>query len=296
MSKLLEQISEKDKKIFNLKKELNELTNKIDNDKDNKDTQNMISTINEKELKNRINELEKIIEEKDNELNDLRAKYDNLKYESTKFKTKLDYNNEDEEQFSENNNEIFINQIKEIQKTYKEREEKLINEKNEEIRKLKLRNKDLFRESVLDNNSNVDINKYINEINRLKNINSTLEEDLSYYKELNARFVETEKKSTKFETENAQLKNLLHQKENEIDNMQKKEKELDEKNKFLEQQLVDSKNNLGNVLNDLAEAENNCAKLEEEKQNIKNNKTNSSGIKSIKSGIMQKIKGFTKKK
>ena len=68
----------------------------------------MISTINEKELKNRINELEKIIEEKDNELNDLRAKYDNLKYESTKFKTKLDYNNEDEEQFSENNNEIYL--------------------------------------------------------------------------------------------------------------------------------------------------------------------------------------------
>ena len=296
MTKLLEQISEKDKKIFNLQKELNELNIKINRDADNKDAQNMLSTINEKELKNNINELQKIIEEKDNELNDIRAKYDTLKYESTKFKTKIDYNNEDEGQFNENNNEIFINQIKEIQKTYREREEKLINEKNEEIRKLKLRNKDLFRESILDNNSNVDINKYINEINRLKNINSTLEEDLSYYKELNARFVETEKKSTLYESENAQLKNLLHQKENEIDNMQKKEKELDEKNKFLEQQLVDSKNNLGNVLNDLAEAENNCAKLEEEKQNIKNNKTNSSGIKSIKSGIMQKIKGFTKKK
>ena len=294
MSKLLEQISEKDKKIFNLKKELNELTNKIDNDKDNKDTQNMISTINEKELKNRINELEKIIEEKDNELNDLRAKYDTLKYESTKFKTKIDYNNEDEGQFNENNNEIFINQIKEIQKTYKEREEKLINEKNEEIRKLKLRNKDLFRESVLDNNSNVDINKYINEINRLKNINSTLEEDLSYYKELNARFVETEKKSTKFETENAQLKNLLHQKENEIDNMQKKEKELNEKNQFLEKQLVEAKDDLGNVLNDLAEAETNCVKLEEEKQNIKDNKGN--GEKKGKLGFIQKLKSFGKKK
>ena len=33
---------------------------------------------------------------------------------------------------------MFINQLKEIQKTYKEREEKLINEKNEEIRKLKM--------------------------------------------------------------------------------------------------------------------------------------------------------------
>ena len=294
MTKLLEQISEKDKKIFNLQKELNELNIKINRDADNKDAQNMLSTINEKELKNNINELQKIIEEKDNELNDIRTKYDTLKYESTKFKTKIDYNNEDEGQFNENNNEIFINQIKEIQKTYREREEKLINEKNEEIRKLKLRNKDLFRESILDNNSNVDINKYINEINRLKNINSTLEEDLSYYKELNARFVETEKKSTLYESENAQLKNLLHQKENEIDNMQKKEKELNEKNQFLEKQLVEAKDDLGNVLNDLAEAETNCVKLEEEKQNIKDNKGN--GEKKGKLGFIQKLKSFGKKK
>ena len=294
MTKLLEQISEKDKKIFNLQKELNELNIKINRNADNKDAQNMLSTINEKELKNNINELQKIIEEKDNELNDIRTKYDTLKYESTKFKTKIDYNNEDEGQFNENNNEIFINQIKEIQKTYREREEKLINEKNEEIRKLKLRNKDLFRESILDNNSNVDINKYINEINRLKNINSTLEEDLSYYKELNARFVETEKKSTLYESENAQLKNLLHQKENEIDNMQKKEKELNEKNQFLEKQLVEAKDDLGNVLNDLAEAETNCVKLEEEKQNIKDNKGN--GEKKGKLGFIQKLKSFGKKK
>ena len=292
MSKLLEQISEKDKKIFNLQKELNELNAKINRDLDNKDTQNMLSTINEKDLKNKINELQNIINEKDNELIDLRTKYDTLKYESTKFKTKVDYN--DEEQFSENNNEIFINQIKEIQKTYKEREEKLLSEKNEEIRKLKLRNKDLFRESVLDNNSGVDITKYVNEINRLKNINTNLEEDLNYYKELNTRFVDVEKKSTLFETENAQLKNLLHQKNNEIDNMQKKEKELDEKNKILEQQLVASKDNMGNLLNDLAEAESNNIKLEEEKNKLKNNtgRGNSSG----KKGLLGKIKSFGKKK
>ena len=292
MSKLLEQISEKDKKIFVLQKELNELNNRIKSDMDNKDTQNMLNTFNEKDLKNKINELQNIINEKDNELIDLRTKYDTLKYESTKFKTKLDYN--EEEQFSENNNEIFINQIKEIQKTYKEREEKLLSEKNEEIRKLKLRNKDLFRESVLDNNSGVDITKYVNEINRLKNINTNLEEDLNYYKELNTRFVDVEKKSTLFETENAQLKNLLHQKNNEIDNMQKKEKELDEKNKILEQQLVASKDNMGNLLNDLAEAESNNIKLEEEKNKLKNNtgRGNSSG----KKGLLGKIKSFGKKK
>ena len=292
MSKLLEQISEKDKKIFNLQKELNELNNKINTDMDNKNTQNMLSTINEKELKNNINELQKIINDKDNELNDLRIKYDTLKYESSKFKTKMDYNGE--EQFDENNNEIFINQLKEIQKTYKEREEKLINEKNEEIRKLKLRNKDLFRESVLENNNSIDITKYINEINRLKSINSSLEEDLNYYKELNSKFLDNEKKSTIYENENAQLKNLLHQKNNEIDNMQRKEKDLAQQNKFLEKQLVDTKDNLGNVLNDLAEAESNCAKLEEEKNKLKNNKTNGGANGRI--SFFGKIKDMAKKK
>ena len=292
MSKLLEQISEKDKKIFNLQKELNELNNKINTDMDNKNTQNMLSTINEKELKNNINELQKIINDKDNELNDLRIKYDTLKYESSKFKTKMDYNGE--EQFDENNNEIFINQLKEIQKTYKEREEKLINEKNEEIRKLKLRNKDLFRESVLENNNSIDITKYINEINRLKSINSSLEEDLNYYKELNSKFLDNEKKSTIYENENAQLKNLLHQKNNEIDNMQRKEKDLAQQNKFLEKQLVDTKDNLGNVLNDLAEAELNCAKLEEEKNKLKNNKTNGGANGRI--SFFGKIKDMAKKK
>ena len=51
MTKLLDQISEKDKKIFKLQKELNELNNKINNDMDNKDTQNMINSITEKDLK-----------------------------------------------------------------------------------------------------------------------------------------------------------------------------------------------------------------------------------------------------
>ena len=292
MSKLLEQISEKDKKIFKLKEELNELNAKINRDENNKSTQSMLSTINEKELKNNINELQKIIEEKDIELNDIRTKYDNLKYESTRFKTKMDYN-EEEEKYTENNNEIFINQLKEIQKTYKEREEKMLNEKNEEIRKLRLKNKDLFRESVLDNNNNVDISKYINEINRLKNLNSSLEEDLNYYKELNSKFVETEKKSTLYETENAKLKNLLHQKDNEIDNMQKKEKEFDEKNKYLEKELVDAKDKLGNVLNDLAEAESNYVKLEEEKKKLEVHKGNEPP--KTKSGIIQKIKGLAKK-
>jgi chromosome segregation ATPase len=265
MTKLLEQISEKDKKIFNLQKQVNELNNKIDNDLDNKDTQSMLNSITEKELKNNINELQNLINEKDNELNELRNKYDTLKYESNKFHSKVDYNGAEDE-FDNGNNEMFINQLKEIQKTYKEREEKLISEKNEEIRKLKMRNKDLVRESVLESNNNIDINKYINEINRLKNLNSTLEEDLGYYKELNSRFVDNEKKSTVYESENVRLKNLLDEKKNEIDNMQKKQKELIEQNDSLEKQLVVSKGKLGEVLNELAEAESKCVSLQEQQK------------------------------
>ena len=273
MTKLIEQISEKDKKIFNLQKEVNELNNKINNDLDNKSTQNMLNTMNEKELKNNINELQNIINEKDNELNELRSKYDTLKYESTKYQAKINYNGGDEE-FDEGNNVMFINQLKEIQKTYKDREEKLLKEKNEEIRKLKMKNKDLVRESVLDNNSNIDINKYINEINRLKNLNNSLEEDLGYYKELNSKFVDNEKKSTLYETENVQLKNLLQEKKEEIENMTKKHKELIEQNDSLEKQLVVSKGKLGEVLNELAEAESKCVILEEEHKKMKKNMGN----------------------
>ena len=270
MTKLLEQISEKDKKIFNLQKEVNELNNKINRDLDNNDTQNMLKSITEKELKSNIKELQNMLNEKDNELNELRIKYDTLKYESRKFQAKPDYNGGDDED-NDGNNEMFINQLKEIQKTYKEREEKLINEKNEEIRKLKMRNKDLVRESVLENNSNIDINKYISEINRLKNINNTLEEDLGYYKDLNSRFVDNEKKSTAYETENVQLKNLLQEKKEELDVMHKKQKELIEQNNSLENQLMTSKGKLGEVLNELAEAETKCVHLEEEKRVKKSN-------------------------
>ena len=268
MTKLLEQISEKDKKIFKLQTDLNELNDKINNDLDNKNTQNMINTMTEKELKKNINELQDIINEKDNELNELRSKYDTLKFESTKYQAKIDYNG-GEEEFDQGNNEMFINQLKEIQKTYKDREEKLLKEKNEEIRKLKMKNKDLVRESVVD--SNIDINKYINEINRLKNINNNLEEDLGYYKELNSKFVDNEKKSTVYETENIKLKNLLQQNKDEIESMTKKHKELEELNDSLEKQLVTSKEKLGNVLNDLAEAESKCVILEEEQKKMKKN-------------------------
>ena len=289
MTKLLEQISEKDKKIFNLQKEVNELNNRINNDMDNKSTQNMLSSITEKELKNNINELQNIINEKDNELTELRSKYDTLKYESTKFQ-KIDYNGGDE--YDEGNNEIFINQIKEIQKTYKEREEKLLSEKNEEIRKLKMRNKDLVRESILDSNNNIDINKYINEINRLKNINNSLEEDLGYYKELNTKYVDNEKKSTVYETENVKLKNLLQEKKNQIDGMEKKQKELIEQNDLLEKELVTSKGKLGEILNDLAEAESKCVTLEEENKKMKiNMKNNVNSVVNEGMNIMKKITG-----
>ena len=153
-----------------------------------------------------------------------------------------------------------------------------------------MRNKDLVRESVLESNSNIDINKYINEINRLKNINSSLEEDLGYYKELNTKFVDNEKKSTVLESENVKLKNMLQEQKNQIDNFEKKQKELVEQNGLLEKELVTSKGKLGEVLNDLAEAESKVVILEEEHRKLKKN-MNSTGTGGGGMNIMSKITG-----
>ena len=273
MKKLLEQISKKDKQIFELKNEVSDLNNKILTERNDRKTQNMLNGITEKDLKNNINELQNIINQKDNELLELRTKYDNLKYNSNKLKPKIhfieDSDDEEENNKDNGNNEMLINQIKDIQRTYKEREEKLLKEKNEEIKKLRMRNKDLERESYIDSNNNYDIKKYINEIKRLKTINTNLEEDLGYYKELNNKYVNNEKRTTVFETENIKLQNLLQQKNEEIDSMKIKHKKLEDEKSTLETQLVNSKGKLGEVLNELAEAETKCVHLEEEKKQMK---------------------------
>ena len=273
MKKLLDQISKKDKQIIELRNEVSDLNNKILTEINDRKTQNMLNGRTEKDLKNNINELQNIINQKDNELLELRTKYDNLKYNSNKLKPKIHFIEDSDDEYENNkdngNNEMLLNQIKDIQKTYKEREEKLLKEKNEEIQKLRMRNKDLERESYIDSKNNYDIKKYINEIKRLKTINTNLEEDLGYYKELNNKYVNNEKRTTVFETENIKLQNLLQQKNEEIDSMKIKHKKLEEEKSTLETQLVNSKGKLGEVLNELAEAETKCVHLEEEKKQMK---------------------------
>ena len=269
MTKLLSQISEKDRQIFELKGEITILNDKIAKERNEKKTQSMINGITEKDLRNNINELNNIINEKDNELSELRTKYDNIKYNSKKLQPKIRFIEDSDDEKQNGNDEIMMDQIKEIQKTYKEREEKLLREKNEEIKKLRMRNNDLVRESYLDNNTNIDMKKYINEIKRLKTINNNLEEDLGYYKELNNKFMDSEKRTTVLETENIRLQNLLQKKDEEIDDIQKKYKKLEEDNSMLEKQLVNSKGKLGDVLNELAEVETKCVHLEEEQRQMR---------------------------
>ena len=284
MTKLLEQISSKDKEIFDLKIEVSELNNKIITEQNNIKTQDMLKNIREKELKNEINNLQNIINEKDNELTELRTKYDNLKYNLKRYQPKIHYieesddddNNVDSK--SNGNNEVFLKQINEIEKTYKEREEKLIKEKDEEIKKLKDINNDLITESHLENN-NKDIKKYIKEIKRLKALNNNLEEDLGYYKDLNSKFVENEKRTLVYESENVKLQNLLQLKKDEIDSMIKKHKKLEEENSLLEKQLVNSKGKLGEVLNELVEVESKCVAFEGQKRKI--SKSCKNGVKKL---------------
>ena len=114
----------------------------------------------------------------------------------------------------------------------------------------------------------------MNEIKRLKNINSNLEDDLKYYKDLNQEYIENDKKRTKYESENAKLQNLIQKKNEEIDEIKIKQKKLEEENKMLERQLINSKGKLGEVLNELAEVESKCVYLEEEQRQMKKNKSN----------------------
>ena len=268
MTKLLSQISSKDKQIFELKKQILDLNDKILRESNNRETQNILKNITEKELKQKINELEKIIKEKDNEIIELREKYENIKCNSNKLKPNIQYIEDNDDDKENGNNDVLITQIKEIQKTFNEREEKLLKEKNEEIKKLKMKNKELIRGSNLDNN-NFDVTKYINEINKLKIVNNNLEEDLGYYKELNNKFMDNEKRATIVASENIRLQNLLQLKNEEIDLMKQKYKKLEEENNMLERQLVNSKGKLGEVLNELVEAETKCVHLEEEQRQIR---------------------------
>lgn len=151
---------------------------------------------------------------------------------------------------------------------------KLIKEKNEEIKKLRILNQNLERESYLDNKNNLDLKKYLNEIKRLKNINTNLEDDLKYYKDINKKYIENDKKRTKYESDNAKLQNLIQKKNEEIDEIKSKQKKLEEENKMLERQLINSKGKLGEVLNELAEVESKCVYLEEEQRQMKKNKSN----------------------
>ena len=269
MTKLLEQISSKDKTIYELKKEVAELNNKISIEEDNKKTKYLLNDITEKDLKKKINDLQNIINEKNNEINDWKIKYDNLRNDSKRFQPKIHYIEEsDDDEPNNKNNEILLNQIKEIQKTYKEREEKIIKEKDEEIKKLRNKNKDLIRESYLDNFNNniIDIKKYVSEINRLKNINNNLEEDLHYYKDLNNKYVEKEKRATIYENENVKLQNLVKQKNDKINLMKKKNKKLQEDYDVLEKQLISSKGKLGEVLNELVEVESKYASVDKDEE------------------------------
>ena len=274
--KLLEQISSKDNQIFELKKELSDLKNKMITELNTRKTQSMLNGFTEKELKIKINELQNIINEKDSEIIELQTKYDNLKYNSKRLKSKLTLADVDyeENEIENGNNAAFVSQLKELQKTYREREEKLIKEKNDEIKKLRIRNKSLERESFLDNDKTMDSKKYLNEIKRLKNINANLEEDLKYYKELNNKYINNEKRNTIYESENIKLQNLLQKKKEEIEEIKLNQKKLEEENKMLERQLINSKGKLGEVLNELAEVESKCVYLEEEQRLMKKNGIN----------------------
>ena len=158
-----------------------------------------------------------------------------------------------------------------MQNSFLERENKLLKEKEEEIEKIKKEYEEKIK--YKDNNTN-----YLLEIQRLNQEKDSIEEDLNYYKELNAKFVDNEKRKIELEKENSKLKQLITEKTNELikkDNILKDEKiKMEEDYKLLQQELIITKEKLTAVINELTQLEmqNYQNEIKTKTTNKKNNK------------------------
>ena len=257
-SKFQEKLNQKNEEISKLKDKISELNlekTKIEEDAMNRiheiSNLNLEDTPKETQLKEDILKLRDIITQKNTELEKLREESENLRYENNKLKNSAGKNNMTSTEFNNLNNNNFFEQIQKMQESFKQRENQIIKEKNEEIKKLKERQK----QYISNKEDDVDVNKFMQEINKLKSANKTLEEELNYYKELNSKFMGGEKKATNLEKENTDLKNKLSENFNSIEQLEKENKELKENIAILEKELISSKGKLGEVLNELADLE-----------------------------------------
>ena len=242
LSKLMEQISLKDKKIDEYKEQINilkieksEIENKISL-QNNSINENQSFT--EKKLKDDLIKMRNKLNNNEEEIRRLKDDNTSLKLENDRLEKKVENSN-----LSLQSNEDFLNQLQEMQKTFGEREKKIKEEKNTEINKLKRENEELLNK-ISKNNSSIDNTKYLQEIQKLNEAKQSIEEDLNYYKELNSKFIDVERKATELEGENAKLKNIIESKSNELNKMQNEFKEIKDNKEIIEKELISTKEKL----------------------------------------------------
>jgi hypothetical protein len=255
MNILNEQIKTKDASILSLKTEIQELKDKLDsqmqlNPIDNTNTNVSSAKSSEKKLKENLINLRSLVNNQKDEIQKLNEVNISLRKENEKMKSQIKNTETNKAQ-----NELFLNQFQEMQQIYRDKENKFIQEKNDEIFKLQKENENLKNQLKRNANGNGDNAKFLSEISKLNEQKDSLEEDLKYYKELNMKFVDTQKKSTSLENENVKLKMLLDEKRLENEKIEREKISLIQEKDKLEKELLSSKEKMGELLNELSEAE-----------------------------------------
>jgi chromosome segregation ATPase len=255
MNILNEQIKTKDASILSLKTEIQELKDKLDsqmqlNPIDNTNTNVSSAKSSEKKLKENLINLRSLVNNQKDEIQKLNEVNISLRKENEKMKSQIKNTETNKAQ-----NELFLNQFQEMQQIYRDKENKFIQEKNDEIFKLQKENENLKNQLKRNANGVGDNAKFLSEISKLNEQKDSLEEDLKYYKELNMKFVDTQKKSTSLENENVKLKMLLDEKRLENEKIEREKISLIQEKDKLEKELLSSKEKMGELLNELSEAE-----------------------------------------
>lgn len=279
-------INQKDSQIKESKAEINSLNNTINLleekvkilsfEKDGQ-IQNLMDS--EKKLKDSIILYKQKLEEKDSYMQSVLDEKEKLKFECEKLK--FDIKNAEK---SKTNDEDLINQINQIQIRAAEKERKILEEKDQEIRLLKKEIESLKVESKKTNAtfSERENSKSQNEILYLKKEIDNLKLENKEAKQYKDNVLKLEKTILDLQNNLAIKKVEISQCENEKEKLASENRKIvmeinEQKSKIenLEKDLVFTKQKLGDVLNELGEYENNNTTLKTDKsvESIEKKKT-----------------------
>jgi len=267
ISEYLISLKERDSQIKENKAEINNLTNTVNmlEEKLNlisieKEGQIQSLFDSEKKLKDNVILYKQKLEEKDSYLQNILDEKEKLKFECEKLTA--DIKNVEK---NKTNDEDLINQINQIQIKAAEKEKKIIEEKDQEIKQLK---KDI--ETLRQENKRSNTNNSERENAKSQNEILYLKKEIEELKQENKEAKQGKENLIKLERTILDLQNNLAIKKVEISQCETEKEKLASENRKtlmeineqkikienLEQDLVYTKQKLGDVLNELSEMEN----------------------------------------